>query len=136
MKKYTGETYSNHSFCILSSLIKENTKNVELYSKTLRADCYEMFCSLRSLTIKIFNDYIVCPRGGGKVTVEGYKGYFLCPDYNLICSGTVLCNDLFECIDKKSEIKETSYEYDYEIKTSQNIDRAEDKGRWNKLSSL
>ena len=127
MKKYTGETYSNHSFCILSSLIKENTKNVELYSKTLRADCYEMFCSLRSLTIKIFNDYIVCPRGGGKITVEGYKGYFLCPDYNLICSGTVLCNDLFECIDKKSEIKETSYEYDYEIKTSQNIDRAEDE---------
>ena len=127
IKDRTGETYSNHSYCILSSLVKEKSNNVELISKTLRGVCYEMFCSAKSLTIKIHTNYILCPRSGGKITVEGYKGFFLCPDYNLVCSGTVLCNDLFDCIEKKSEIKENSYEYDYEIKTSQNIERAEEE---------
>ena len=31
---------------------------------------------------------------------------------------------MFDCVDKKSEIKESSYFYDYEIKTSQNIDNS------------
>ena len=126
IKDRTGETYSDHSFCILSSLVKEKSKNVELLSKTLRGVCYEMFCSSKSLTIKIQSNYLVCPRAGGKIKVGGYKGFLLCPDYNLICSGTVLCNDLFDCVEKKSEIKENSYEYDYEIKTTQNIERAEE----------
>ena len=45
----------------------------------------------------------------------------MCPDYNLICTGTVLCNDLFDCIEKKSEPKSNTFNYDYKIKTSQNI---------------
>jgi hypothetical protein len=32
------------------------------------------------LTIKIFDDYVVCPRSGGKIKVDGYLGYLLCPD--------------------------------------------------------
>ena len=126
LSEITGEELSNQSFCFLSSLFKNNINEVEYYSNTIRATCYKTYCSERSLTIKINNDYIVCPRSGGKIKVDGYKGYFLCPDYNLMCSGTVVCNDLFECIDKKSEIKEESYIYDYEIKTSQNIYRAEE----------
>ena len=39
-----------------------------------------------------------------------------------MCSGTVICNDMFDCVEKKSEIKENSFIYDYEIKTSQNLD--------------
>ena len=125
MKLITGETYSDHSFCFQSSLIhKEKNKNYD-FSKNVRALCFEIFCSSKSLTVKINNDYIVCPREGGKIEVEEYDGFFLCPDYNLICSGTVICNDMFDCVNKKSEIKEDSYIYDYEIKTSQNIDRAE-----------
>ena len=58
--------------------------------------------------------------------MDGYEGYLLCPDYNLMCSGTVICNDLFDCVEKKSEIKEESYIYDYEIKTSQSIQKAEE----------
>ena len=38
-----------------------------------------------------------------------------------MCSGTVVCNDMFECVEKESLVKESSYIYDYEIKTSQNI---------------
>ena len=54
-----------------------------------------------------------------------YDGYFLCPYYYLIFSGKILCYDMFDCIIKKSEIKEESYFYDYEPKTSQNVIRAE-----------
>ena len=121
----TGETFSDHSYCFLSSLIRNDTNEADYFSQTLRAICFEISCSKASLTVKINDDYIVCPRAGGKIEVEEYKGYFLCPDYNLMCSGTVLCNDMFDCVEKKSEIKEESYYYDYDIKTSQNIEKAE-----------
>ena len=119
VNKYTGEILSGNSFCYLSSISKN-----DLVANVVRANCYETFCSNRSLTIKIFEDYIVCPRAGGKIIIEGYNGYFLCPDYNLICSGSVICNNFFDCVDKKSEIKEESYVYDYTIKTSQNIEKS------------
>ena len=96
----------------------------EIYSYVVRPNCYEIFCSQKSLTIKIFTDYIVCPRAGGKIYVNGYYGYLLCPDYNLMCSGTVICNDMFDCVEKNSITKEDSYEYDYTIKTSQNIQKS------------
>ena len=117
--EYTGETFTDHSYCYLSSL--STNKDV---SNVVRAICYETFCSQSSLTIRIFNDYIVCPRAGGKILVDGYEGYLLCPDYNLICSGTELCNNIFDCVDKKSEIKEESFNYDYDIKTTQNIEKS------------
>jgi hypothetical protein len=80
-----------------------------------------MYCSERSLTIKINNDYIVCPREGGKIKAINFNGYLLCPDYNLICSGTVLCNDLFDCIEKESTLKNDVI-YDYESRTSQDLE--------------
>ena len=123
IEKYTGEIYSPNSFCVLSSLISKNINNYEQYSKTTRAICYQMFCSDKSLTIQINNDYIVCPRDGGKIKLPNYDGYLLCPDYYLICSGTVLCNDIFDCIEKQSELKDIKY--DYEIKTTQDIIDAE-----------
>ena len=46
----------------------------------------------------------------------------MCPDYNLMCSGTTLCNDIFDCVNKKSFSKNDSYNYDYTIKTTQNLD--------------
>ena len=115
----TGETYSNHSFCYQSSLIRND---FDFSSEVVRAICYESFCSEHSLTIKINDDYVLCPGTGGKIEVDGYKGFFLCPDFNLICSGTVMCNNMFDCVEKKSELKEDTYNYDYEIKTSQNIE--------------
>ena len=121
----TGETYSDHSFCVLSSLILNNTENSQLYSKNVNAFCYQMYCSEKSLTIQINDDLIVCPRGGGKIEALKYNGYLLCPDYQLICSGTVLCNDLFDCVDKKSSIKDI--DIDYTIKTKQEINEAENE---------
>ena len=122
MLDYTGEAYSDHSHCYQSSLYKNS---LSLKQEKTRAVCYESFCSNRSLTIKIFNDYFVCPRKGGKVLVEGYKGMFFCPDYYLVCSGTVMCNDMYDCVDKKSEAKEDSYNYDYIPETNQMLSEIE-----------
>ena len=127
LQTINGEKYSENSFCYLSSLIKKTKTNETYLSETIRAVCYETFCSSKSWTIKIDNDYFVCPREGGKIKVINYDGYFLCPDYNLMCSGTVICNDMFDCVEKKSEIKEEGYNYDYVIKTNQNILKSENE---------
>ena len=118
-----GQTYSDHSFCYLSSLFNNSPMKdgTILPEALIRPVCYESFCSSKSLTIKIFDDYFVCPRQGGNIQVQGYNGTFSCPDYYLICSGTVMCNDMYDCVQKKSEIKEESYNYDYTPLTTQNI---------------
>ena len=121
----TGEKLSENSFCVLSSLISLDVEDHNLYSNTIRAVCYQMHCSDRSLTIQINNDYIVCPRAGGKISALNYEGYLSCPDYNLICSGTVLCNDMFDCVEKKSLLKDVTY--DYEVKTTQDLSIIEEE---------
>ena len=94
-----------------------------LYSSVLHPMCYQIYCSSLSLTLKINDDYIVCPREGGNIEVKGYDGYVNCPDYNLMCTGTVMCNDMFDCIEKKSSVKESTYKYDYVPKTTQKYSR-------------
>ena len=127
IEKITGEKYTDHSFCYQSSLVKTDDPDYNIFSKVVRSVCYETFCSSKSLTIKIHDNYIVCPRAGGKIKALGFEGFLLCPDYNLICSGTVLCNDFIDCVFKNSTLKNDSYIYDYTIKTSQNIEKAEEE---------
>ena len=116
-----GESLSDNSFCALSSLVKKTVNNYQSYSNKVRAVCLKMYCSDLSLTIQIGDDYLVCPREGGKIIGEDFDGYLLCPDYNLICTGSVVCNDMFNCVDKNSNEKEESYTYDYgDIQTTQN----------------
>ena len=122
----TGEYHSDHSFCVLGSLISKNIVNYQQYSRTVNAFCYQMYCSDESLTIQINDDFLVCPRSGGKITGVNYDGYLLCPDYYLICSGTTLCNDMFDCVEKKSLLKE-DITNDYISKTSQDLNDADDE---------
>ena len=103
----SNDTNSENSFCVLKSLTTEETE------PSFNAACYSMSCSEESLTIQLNDEYVVCPRSGGKIKVDGYRGYLLCPDFNLICTGNELCNDIFDCIEKKSEEKSSSFEYEY-----------------------
>ena len=107
-----GESFSSHSFCALSSLIINNAHNTS--PPSVRAVCFEMHCSETSLSIKYGDYYFVCPREGGKIAGDeiGFIGYLLCPDYNLICTGTVPCNNLFNCFKQSSSEKESSFNYD------------------------
>ena len=126
LKNITGEKNSDHSFCYLSSLVKKTEEKYEVFHKKFRAVCFETFCSSKSLTVKIHENYILCPRSGGKIEVDEYGGYLICPDYNLICTGTIMCNNIDDCVNKKSELKK-DYVYDYKSKTTQNIERLEDE---------
>ena len=119
LPKELGEKYSSTSFCVMSNIVP--TGKYKMFGSVFHPMCYQMHCSSLFLTIQINDDYIVCPREGGSVKLEGYDGQLICPDYNLICTGTTLCNDMFDCIDKKSEAKE--YEYDYEPVTTQNYNK-------------
>ena len=134
LKNMVSTFFNYNSFCVLSSLIDNRINNYKEYINQTRGICYKMFCSDKSLTIKIKNDYIVCPRSGGKIKVKNYEGYLLCPDYNLICSGTVICNNMFDCVEKKSLLKEVIY--DYKIKTTQNLIESERKGFFNNSYEL
>ena len=123
-----GEIYSKNSFCALSSVYpigktdEEKNENQEIFDEVIHSMCYPMFCTDSSLTIQIYNHFIVCPRGGGKVDVGGnYTGFLFCPDYNLICTGTKICNDMFDCVENESLLKESTYTYDYTDKTFQLI---------------
>ena len=125
-KEFGESLNTNNSFCVINSLVpKKYISNYKYDFITPRAMCHEMFCSDRSLTIKINDEYIVCPRQGGKVEIDDYEGFILCPDYNLICTGSVMCNDLFDCVNKKSLVKTS--EYDYIINTSQDYATEEKK---------
>ena len=117
LPKELGEKYSENSFCMMSNLVPNGID--EMYGTLTHPMCFPSFCSSSSLTVLINDQYIVCPKQGGNVEVEGYSGKLHCPDYNLICTGTVLCNDLFDCIDKKSKYKEDTFTYDYKPLTTQ-----------------
>ena len=114
-----GEVFGNNSFCAFSSVIhKDDLKNEQkkkLIEDFIRPTCYEMYCSDSSLTIKInsqYSQYIVCPKIGGFIQINGnYTGHLLCPDFNLICSQSIPCNNMFDCVDKKSKEKDLDYNY-------------------------
>ena len=115
LPKEISEKISDNSFCMMTNLVPKG--KYKLYNTVFHPMCYETYCSSKSLTIKINDLFVVCPRKGGNVEVEGFDGYINCPDYNLICTGTVLCNDIFDCIDKKSELKNESLYYEYDSET-------------------
>ena len=113
------EVYSDNSFCILSEAYPTSSPIKNKYAGIIHPMCYEMFCTDNVLEVKINNQYIVCPRQGGKVQVGGdLEGYIYCPDYNLICTGLVMCNDMFDCINKSSVSKAFNYEYTVNEETS------------------
>ena len=117
------DKYSSESFCVFSSLLNNKKENTFDYiNDILRPTCYEMSCSEKSLTIKIGLEYIVCPRAGGIIKLDNnytnYTGVLICPDYNLICTGNVVCNNIFDCVDKNSSYKISTFNYDYTQSTN------------------
>ena len=104
-----GEKLSNTSFCFMSSLVKSSLSE-EIKSKysNEKAICYEVIqCdnTLKHYTIKIGETEFTCTNGNNieSYEIEGFEGKITCPPYNRICSGTKLCNDLYDCVEKKIE---------------------------------
>ena len=123
LENILGEVYSDNSFCVLSEVYDLYNTSTKNFGGIIHPICYEMFCSETTLTIKIKEQYIACPRQGGKVEIFNntnftLKGYIYCPDYNLICTGSVICNDIFDCIKKNSTSLSPNYTYTVSGETS------------------
>jgi hypothetical protein len=119
-----GYKMGSESICLLSSLTpKNNDETLKDYPSSFRALCYQVECSNiggeKSIIIHIGNNAVICPASGGTQTIDGYYGYILCPDYNLICTGSEWCTDPITCIQKNSFVNEDSFIYDYQSSTSQ-----------------
>ena len=73
-----------------------------------------MFCNDRSLTIRINEQYNVCPREDGYINIgRNYTGYLLCPDYYLLSDRPDSShNNMFDFVDKHITTKENII-YDY-----------------------
>ena len=100
LDKIYGEIYGEKSSCILSSL---SPSNYSSFSK-LQSRCHEIQCDnkTKTFTIDIGDVLLNCSGNYEEVTVSGYSGSIICPDFNRVCSGSILCNDPLDCIDKKS----------------------------------
>ena len=99
-----NEIIGDDSMCFESSISLSEKKAI----------CYKMSCDKTNKIINVYigNNVITCT--GNKKTLEnpnGLKGEINCPDYNLICTSDIWCNDMFDCIEKKSEPDLTTYDY-------------------------
>ena len=117
IKVNEGEIIGEDSLCFETSINNSGMKTV----------CYKMECDTDSKKINIYigNSIITCP---GNETVlynpNGLKGEINCPNYNLVCTSQVFCNDIFDCIDKRSEADFSTYDYFSNKLELQNRDKA------------
>ena len=57
---------------------------------------------------------VICPNEGGTLKrIKGFKGKINCPKYNMVCTSEIWCNEMFDCIDKKSVTDEYTYDAKY-----------------------
>ena len=119
-----GYKMGSTSICLLSSLTPKNDdETLKEYPSSFRALCYKVKCFIndgeKGIIIYIGNNAVICPASGGTQTIDGYYGYILCPDYNLICTGKIWCLDPITCVEQHSEVDEESFIYNYQPATSQ-----------------
>jgi len=104
ISEYEEEKINEDSLCFESSINNSGMKST----------CYKIECDQSSKTFSIYinSKVISCP---GEESVlnnpSGLNGQIKCPDYNLICTSQTWCNDIFDCIDKKSQADLYTYDY-------------------------
>ena len=99
-----GEFIGDSSKCFISSLTpKANATVLDLKGKD-SAVCFKAECdtATNSIKITIKDKSILCPEQGGEMALDGYDGRIICPPYYLFCTSTVPCNDMIDCVNKKS----------------------------------
>ncbi len=93
--------------------------NSSCYVHDGKAKCYETECDTNNkrVIVTINNQKIECPTEGGLIELPiGLNGSLDCPDYNQICTSSIWCNNMLECIKKKSVPELSSFVYSYERK--------------------
>ena len=103
-KENSDEIIGNNSMCFESSINLSSKKSI----------CYQMECDRvnKQIKVKIGQKTIIC--NGEKNDMEnpeGLTGNLSCPDYNMICTSDIWCNNMFDCINKESTPDESTYYY-------------------------
>ena len=102
-KEYSTEILGSNSICFESSIFNNDKESI----------CYKMSCE-QNKTINVFirDKVINCPGYDTILTNPNQlEGELHCPDYNIVCTSSVWCNDIFDCIDKNSTANLNSYDY-------------------------
>lgn len=101
--EFMNEKIGVNSGCFVSSLVEGNAQKAKSLVKT--SICYDYFCdaSIASVVIKLNSlSSITCPPEGGNISIDGYSGEVICPNYNKYCTSSVQCYDIKDCVDKSS----------------------------------
>jgi leishmanolysin-like peptidase len=112
------ETFGRMSGCFVSSLVNRLYTSLlkENYYYSDRSICYNYICNFNNSTVsvKVGNKVINCPQEGGTVSnIMGYLGSLTCPDFNQICTSTVRCTDLKDCVVNGVTSLDSTYIYNY-----------------------
>ena len=110
--EHYGEVIGKTSICFESSLVPRYSPQPYKW----RTICYPIYCDRKNKEIIVYvNDLsVVCPYEGGTLKrIKGFKGKINCPKYDMICTSQIWCNEMFDCIDKKSITDESTYESKY-----------------------
>ena len=99
-KEYNDEVIGVNSMCFESSI------NLNSYTSI----CYRMSCDRvnKKILVYIGNRIVECD-GEQKIKYVSSSDTLNCPDYNMICTSDIWCNNMFECIDKASLTDENTY---------------------------
>jgi len=98
-----GETIGQNSSCFYSSLVYKGDDSISQYRDTIRPICHQFLCDYKNkkYSVSIRGKNFECSKEESK-TVDGFDGIFNCVDFDLICTKTVNCTDVLDCISKKS----------------------------------
>ena len=101
-KEYDDEIIGSNSMCF------ETSVNLEINTTA----CYKMYCdrSNKKIFVYIGRETIECD-GEQKIINVKSSDTLNCPDYNMVCTSDIWCNNMFECIDKESVTDENTYLY-------------------------
>ena len=101
-KEYNDEVIGTNSLCF------ETSVNLNINTTA----CYQMSCDRENKKINVYigNQMIEC-NGEQKIINTKYSDTLNCPDYNMVCTSDIWCNNMFECIDKASVADENTYLY-------------------------
>ena len=112
-----GEEIGKNSICFESTLLSSsnilNSNNANKLNESLSV-CYKIGCDRKrkQINVTIGEEIITCPTKGTILrNPKGFFGTIKCPDYNLVCTSEIWCNELFDCIDKKSVADGNTYDY-------------------------
>ena len=101
-KEYSDEVIGSNSICF------ETSVNLDINTTA----CYKMSCDRtnKKIIVYIGSQKIECD-GEQKIINVNSSDTLNCPDYNMVCTSSIWCNNMFECIDKQSVTDENTYLY-------------------------